>query len=326
MSKSKIEWTNRTWNPVTGCTKVSQGCKFCYAETLYERFNGKGSFRNITCHEERLMQPLSWKGNQMCFVNSMSDLFHEDVPFEFIDRVLAVTRLVGDKHTFQILTKRPERLLEYLAREKSEPLFHNVWIGVSVEDQKAANERIPLLLQVSAAVRFLSCEPLLGPLDLSCIDMTGKFSFINPLAGTGFNPYGGGFKMPNKIDWVIVGGESGPKARPMHPDWVRMIHAQCKLAGTSFFFKQWGEYYTSSFLMGTGEPHFRMFDSMQHWINKAKTWVRGGKCVSIDGRQCNIGKDFAECAYPVAIMDRVGKKKAGRLLDGVLHDEFPKSK
>lgn len=241
MGKSKIEWTERVWNPVTGCTKVSQGCKNCYAERMYERFNGHGSFKHVICHEDRLEIPLRVKKPSVFFVNSMSDLFHEDVPFEFIDDVFAVMALCP-QHTFQVLTKRAERMVEWYKRglagfansiEKyeeqgafdfdiNEPfaeVFPNVWMGVSVEAQKAADERIPLLMEVPAAVRWLSCEPLLGALDLM--------------------PY---LVELNGIDWVVVGGESGPGARPMQGAWANALAGQCKVTWVPFFFKQWGEY------------------------------------------------------------------------------------
>lgn len=325
MQDSKIEWTDRTWNPVTGCTKVSQGCKHCYAERIYERFHGKGSFKNVISHDERLQQPLKWKKPSMIFVNSMSDLFHEDVPWNFIYKVFEIMHLAR-WHTFQVLTKRSERLHElndiyfHLKRNYPDATFpsKNVWIGVSVEDQKAADERIKHLISCQAAVIFLSCEPLLGPLDLTDIGLDG--CGCNVLSGIA-DPIPIPF---NKIDWVILGGESGPGARPMHPDWAKSVRNQCETYGVPFFFKQWGEYYTHSFLLNESrDPVFRMFRDKQHWINKATTWVRGGRCISVDGRECKIGRDFDECSYPVAIMDKIGKKKAGRLLDGREHNEFP---
>lgn len=230
MNTSKIEWTDKTWNPVTGCTKVSQGCKHCYAETFYERFHGKGSFRNVTCHEARLRIPFSWKKPSMVFVNSMSDLFHEDVPFAFIRSVLH-TIYHAPLHIFQVLTKRPQRMVEFFQWLDNSDLaanFPNMWLGVSVEDQKAADERIPLLLQVPAVVRFLSCEPLLGPLNIYQHLAYGEWDLNLSTATT------------QKINWVICGGESGNGARPMQPEWVRSMCDQCTSAGVPFFFKQWG--------------------------------------------------------------------------------------
>lgn len=241
---TKIEWTDEVWNPVTGCSKVSEGCKNCYAERFSHRFGwtkkpwtvGNAS-ENVKVHPGRLEQPLQWRKPRKIFVNSMSDLFHEQVPFEFIDKVFSIMALVP-QHTFQILTKRPERMKEYIAHRAAKEFSHlkhikwplpNVWLGVSVENQKAADERIPLLLDTPAAVRFLSCEPLLGPVDLE-----------RPVPGS--RPVNGVYPpwMIHLLDWVIVGGESGPGARPMHPDWVRSLRDQCQQAGVPFFFKQWG--------------------------------------------------------------------------------------
>ena len=212
-TNSAIEWTESTWNPVTGCTKVSPGCAHCYAERMAKRLQAMGQpnyargFR-VTLHEEALDLPLRWKRPQMVFVNSMSDLFHEDVPLGFIRKVFAVMEEVS-WHRFQILTKRSARLVE-LAPLLSWP--ENVWMGVTVENAELV-WRIDDLRMVPAAIRFLSLEPLLGP--LPGLDLTG-------------------------IDWVIVGGESGPGARPMDPKWVRDVLRQCRKAKVPFFFKQWG--------------------------------------------------------------------------------------
>lgn len=227
---SSIEWTDATWNPVTGCTKVSPGCDHCYAERLTERFNGKGSFAEVRLHPDRLDQPLRWKKPRRVFVNSMSDLFHPDVPDSFIREVFDRMRLCDGgvdavngcpypQHTFQVLTKRPRRMLK-LVHEGAlgfDICPPHIWLGVSVEDQKWAANRIPLLIATAAEVRFLSCEPLLGPIDLSpWVEATAQ------------------------LHWVIVGGESGPGARAMHEDWVRSLRDQCVTAGVAFFFKQWG--------------------------------------------------------------------------------------
>lgn len=212
-SESKIEWTDATWNPVTGCTKVSQGCKNCYAERMAVRLQemGQRNYANgfrVTLHEHVLDRPLSWKKSRLVFVNSMSDLFHKDVPTEFIQRVFAVM-VRASHHTFQVLTKRADRLRE-IAADLPWPM--NVWMGVSVENEDVA-WRIDELRQVPAAVRFLSLEPLIGPLPVLNLD---------------------------GIQWVIVGGESGPCARHIDPEWVRTIRDQCLRAGVPFFFKQWG--------------------------------------------------------------------------------------
>jgi protein gp37 len=272
MQTTKIEWTDKSWNPVTGCTKISQGCKNCYAERLYERFNGQGSFKKITCHPERLMQPLKWKKPCKIFVNSMSDLFHEDVPFEFIQKCFSIMTCYAHRHTYQILTKRPQRMLDFIKWLKQripgwKYFSNNIWIGVSVENQDMANERIPLLVQVPASVKFLSCEPLLG------------FIFFRAVS-----------ESMKDIQWVIVGGESGPGARPMHPDWAFEIKQACVILNTPFFFKQQGEY-----IICPDE-----FD-----IKKAV-----------------LVKNGALQEY----MLKVGKKNAGRLLFGNEYSEFPNEK
>lgn len=243
MSKSKIEWTDETWNPVTGCTKVSQGCKHCYAEREWARLSANPkatayfgrSFGDVQCHPERLEQPLRWKRPRRIFVNSMSDLFHEDVPVDFIAQVFdAMARC--PQHTFQILTKRAARMQFLMWSELDWKPLPNVWIGVSVEDQSTADERIPLLLQTPAAVRWVSAEPLLGPVDLEF----GEIDIALEKDGFGNSAILGG------IDWVVVGGESGPKARPMHPDWARSLRDQCAAVGVPFLFKQWGEWATGA--------------------------------------------------------------------------------
>lgn len=217
---SAIEWTDATWNPVTGCTKVSPGCKHCYALTFSERFRGVPGHPfeqgfDLRLWPQRLELPLAWKTPRRIFVNSMSDLFHERVPDAFIDAVFR-TMARAAWHQFQVLTKRPDRLRNYVARFESLERSHpNVWLGTSVETQHYVG-RAALIADLAVSVRFLSCEPLLGPLDLSQV-------------------LGGG-----RINWVIVGGESGHRARPMDPGWARDIRDQCRQAGVPFFFKQWG--------------------------------------------------------------------------------------
>lgn len=251
-TNTSIEWTDATWSPVTGCTKVSAGCKHCYAEGVAERFWGERKFTDVRCHPERLEAPLHWRKPRRVFVNSMSDLFHEDVQAEFIGRVFAVMALCP-QHTFQILTKRPQRMADLFAdgivgpvrgwaeqiawertRDAGSNLpanqfrlswpLPNVWLGVSAEDQATADERIPLLLETPAAVRFLSCEPLLGPVDMRIAAFNGADS-IERMEG---------------LHWVICGGESGPRARPCRVDWIRSIVEQCKAAGVACFVKQLG--------------------------------------------------------------------------------------
>lgn len=213
---TKIEWTEATWNPVTGCTKISAGCANCYAERMAKRLAAmhNPSYRKgfkVTCHPRMLALPEKWRKPRMVFVNSMSDLFHPDVPDTFIDKVFGVMAQ-ATQHTFQILTKRPERMVHRAIQSGLKPWPRNVWVGATIESDRYI-ERNLILKIVPAAVRFLSLEPLLGP--LPDLDLT-------------------------KISWVIVGGESGPGARPMDPQWVRDIRDQCLAAQVPFFFKQWG--------------------------------------------------------------------------------------
>ena len=294
MGKSKIEWTEETWNPVTGCTKISPGCKNCYAERMAKRLGGRFGYPappyhfDVTLHYDRLNDPLGWKKPRMIFVCSMGDLFHEDIPTSFIQSVFQVMHR-AHWHTFQVLTKRAWRM-DDLSVVLSWP--ENVWAGITVENQRAADVRIPYLLRVPAAVRFLSCEPLLEPLNLS--------GYLRPVPNCQYiDTDDGTCTYPGKVtpechagvacpltdtdtwggpNWVNVGGESGPGARPMHPDWVRSIRDQCLSAGVPFFFKQWGAYRPAEMV--------------------------------VDGR-------------PEVQFLKVGKKKAGRLLDGREWNEFP---
>lgn len=214
MANSSIEWTEMTWNPTTGCTKISAGCKFCYAEIMTRRLKAMGQekykdgFKIVRTHPDSLSIPYGWSTPKTVFVNSMSDLFHKDVPLSFIQEVFIVMR-DNSHHTFQILTKRAERLEELNPFLKWAP---NIWMGVSIENQSVIS-RIAHLQNTNAQIKFLSLEPLIGPLpSLNLKD----------------------------IDWVIVGGESGHNPRPMHPDWVLDIQAQCEKYDVAFFFKQWG--------------------------------------------------------------------------------------
>lgn len=215
-SNSDIEWTEQTWNPVTGCTKISPGCKYCYAEVMAGRLQAMGASGYesgflLKLHPDRLRQPIERKKATVYFVNSMSDLFHEDIPFSFIDEVMDTIEATP-RHTYQILTKRADIMARYF---QSRSVPDNAWLGVSVEDKKYGLPRIPLLQSINAKTRFLSVEPLLEDL--------GRFS----LAG---------------IHWVIVGGESGHKARPMDPSWALNVRNQCEAADVDFFFKQWGSW------------------------------------------------------------------------------------
>lgn len=227
--RTAIEWTEATWNPVTGCDRVSEGCDHCYALTLAQRLKAAGNRRYqvdgdprtsgpgfaLTLHSDVLDLPLTWRRPVFVFVNSMSDLFHPKVPVGFIAKAFD-TMADARQHTFQILTKRPGRMASVLRRIQPEPL-PNVWLGTSIENQRWADTRIPRLAETPASIRFLSCEPLLGPIDLAQWLRHGRV-----------------------LGWVIAGGESGPCARPMEPSWVRHLRDQCLAAGVAFFFKQWG--------------------------------------------------------------------------------------
>ncbi len=323
--KTEISWTDATWNPVTGCTKVSEGCDHCYAETIAHRFAGTPAYPNgfaVTLRPERLDQPLRWQRPRRIFVNSMSDLFHTDVPDGFIAHVFAVMACSflwsQPTHTFQVLTKRPGRMRSLLTsdafREEVASLaaqmtdedhcdsvsdavkFHywplpNVWVGTSVESQKWADVRIPQLLATPAAVRFLSCEPLLGSLDLTGSGTSQKYWLTGRPEWGPEEIIGNGYvvqplTVAPALDWVIVGGESGPHARPMHPDWARGLRDQCVAAGVAFHFKQWGEW--APWVWSAGRP--------THYFP--------------DG----------------TISSRLGKKAAGRELDGRTWDEYPEAR
>ncbi|SKS50647.1 DUF5131 family protein [Mycobacteroides abscessus] len=312
--KTGIEWTDATWNPVTGCDKVSPGCDHCYAETFAERWRGTRGhyFENgfdVQLRPDKLGLPLRWTKPRRIFVNSMSDLFHDKVPDEYIARVFAVMAL-APQHTFQLLTKRHGRIrsllnsayfLQAVGRVWAEPPsdwplprdwrvpvwpLPNVWLGVSAEDQKRADLRIPALLDTPAAVRFVSAEPLLGPIDLHA-DPIGKDSVF----------------WIGHLDLVIVGGESGPSARPMHPDWARSLRDQCVAAGVPFLFKQWGEF--RPVLPSDGDV------TPDRYVQ-----CETGRSVDDDGMWNVSGGHW--CA-----MRRLGKKRAGRELDGRTWDQYP---
>ena len=272
MSYSKIEWTDRSWNPVTGCTKISPGCKNCYAERFAERmkYNPKAlpKYLNgfeVTMHHNLLREPIRWQKPSRIFVCSMGDLFHDRVPFEFIDKVMATVAHAW-WHTFIILTKRPERMLEYFMKAKEDSYRYsprqqtgtigiplnddrmnvrlstisgleidyrmwplcNLWLGVSAENQELFDKRVRQLTFIPAAVRFVSFEPLLGPLDIYRELAYGQWDLNQDIKHT------------QKIHWAICGGETGPGARPMHPSWVHDLLAECQAAGIPFFFKGWG--------------------------------------------------------------------------------------
>ena len=336
-SNSKIEWTQgddgtpgATWNPVTGCVKVSPGCDHCYAETFAERWRGIAGhhFENgfdVTLRPERLGQPLRWRKPRRIFVNSMSDLFHEAVPDEFIAEVFAVMS-GSPQHTYQVLTKRHARMRSLLSspdfraevarcagrRFENGDLMHdqvayrhwplpNVWLGVSVEDQKWADIRIPALLKTPAAVRFLSCEPLLGPVDLDrwmpagtarwhcggCRTFfSGEWQQVCPRCDRmGYwsgSHVGNGHPGGQPLSWIICGGESGPKARPMHPAWARQLRDQSAAASVPFFFKQWGAH--------RWVEHSRYDEATQCWVADGIEPQRVSKALAgreLDGREWN---------------------------------------
>ena len=233
---SAIEWTDATWNPVTGCTKVSPGCAYCYAEGITLRFKRGGPYlpgkTTIKLHHDRLEAPGKWKSSRRVFVNSMSDLFHDEVPFDFVREVF-LRMAKYDQHIYQVLTKRPERMLEYVEWGRGPDWPDHVWAGVSVENQHWADRRIPLLSQIPATVRFLSVEPL-----IKAVLLDGHLEHVQ---------------------WVIVGGESGHKARPMNAEWAIRIRDDCLDAGVPFFFKQWGGRYSKA---GGRELEGRVWDEM----------------------------------------------------------------
>lgn len=238
---TKIDWATATWNPVTGCDKVSDGCTNCYAESIANRFAGTAQYPNgfdVTLKPDKLTEPDRWKAPERVFVNSMSDLFHADIPDEFIDQVWA-TMARNPRHTFMILTKRPGRMRSWVHQHGPAIPLPNVWLGVSVESQRWADVRIPTLLDTPAAVRFLSCEPLLAPLDLSRwlgIEHYDSFGWGEELAASLQGTVGTG----RGLGWIIVGGESGQQARPMHPEWASDLRNQAQAAGVPFFYKQHG--------------------------------------------------------------------------------------
>lgn len=345
--KTGIEWTDATWNPTTGCDQVSPGCDNCYALTMAKRLKAMGSpaYQQdgdartsgpgfaLQIHEDRLDQPLRWTKPRRIFVNSMSDLFHPKVSDEFIARVFAVMAL-ADRHTFQVLTKRPKRMRSLLNSERFEDMFAealyttehpcgeesaepagsapgplpNVWLGTSVEDQQRADERIPELIDTPAAVRFLSMEPLLGPVDLTewidadwrCSGCRAFFpgSLLETCPACGRSNYWTG-SLP-KLHWVIVGGESGPGAHPMHPEWARDLRDQANASGVPFLFKQWGEWSPSQ---GRATDQILMWPDGSHRPDTGPPWTPAGW----------------------SNLERVGKHAGGRELDGRTWDEFPQA-
>lgn len=323
---SKIEWTDATWNPITGCSIVDAGCSNCYAMTLAgTRLRNHPSRSGLTrvtggrakwtgevrLNEQWLDLPMRWTRPRMIFVCAHGDLFHEAVPDEWIDRVFAVMHETP-QHTYQVLTKRPRRMASYLRdRIRHKPMlvpvgngilgYHpfnselhyprHIWLGTSVSDQASADTRIPWLQACPAHVRFISAEPLLGRIDLRRIHCTETGLTVDCLTGETI----GTRLLANPIHWVIVGGESGPSARPMHPKWARGLRDQCQEAGIPFFFKQWGQW-------APWDDDNWSLDTVEDVVAHERAW-------EIDGIE------FLS----------VGKKRAGRLLDGRIWDEMPRS-
>lgn len=310
-----IEWTDSTWNPIRGCSRVSEGCRNCYAESVAARFSGIGQAYEglaeykggqprwtgqVRLIEKHIEDPLRWKAPSKIFVNSMSDLFHPEVKDEWLMKIFAVMAQ-APQHTFQVLTKRPERMLEVLANSEVSGYFQrsygkwplpNVWWGVSVEDQASANERLPLLIHCNAAVRIVSYEPALGPVDFAAAMGFNVDKSVRLRSLTG--PMGGAL-----LHWIICGGESGPHARAMHPDWARDTRDFCASLGISFFFKQWGE-----------------------WA----PWKPGFAAGEVRHMRARDGELFREPLLAGASgtpMVRVGKKAAGASLYGVEWKELP---
>lgn len=326
---SKIEWCNHTFNPWRGCTAISPACDHCYAKTLVEgRLSGDFGQR-VRSAASTWKQPLAWNRKAeregvryRVFCASLADVFDNQVPAEWRADLWALIRATPHLD-WLLLTKRPQNIAGMLPPDWGDG-WPTVWLGATVENQTEADRRIPHLLAVPAAVRFLSCEPLLGPVELDCIPWPADWMRPVDDPSDGFHALR---YQPHHITWVICGGESGPGSRPMHPAWARSLRDQCEATGVAFHFKQWGEWGTAAISSSTGHPVFRQFHDFQHWVNKASTWVRGGICLDADGRELKIGADFMhardEGKFPVTIMHKVGKRAAGRLLDGRAWDQFP---
>lgn len=291
MADTKIEWATKTWNPITGCTKISVGCQNCYAERMSKRLAGRYGYDKdnpfkVTLHPDRLGEPLKWRKPQMVFVCSMGDLFHKDVDRGFLCRMFDVM-IVAEQHTFLILTKRPGHMKSFVG-SCVHGVPSNIWLGVTAENQETANKRIPILLQIPAAKRFVSVEPMLGPVNLYNLTLSpethpGLFTVKPPDGGWRTSALGNA--LASNVDWVICGGETGPGARPMHPEWARSLRDQCVNAGVPFFFKSWGDYC--------------YVDQMPR-----DTYAKLDAKANLAGH--------GDCEKPW----KVGKKRAGRLLDG----------
>ena len=303
-----IEWADETWNPTTGCTKVDEGCRNCYADRMAKRLRGRFGYPEdkpfqLTLHPDRLSKPLRWKKPRRIFVDSMSDLFHKDVPDRFIMSVWEVMAQCP-QHEFMILTKRPERMARVIVPSlwsiTSGLPLPNVWLGVSIDAQKAADERIPILLQTPAAKRFVSYEPALGAVDFTYLEngrscgLTGWYITPDKTGGGEPDQHQG-----EKLDLVIMGGESGHGARPTHPDWARTVRDDCAAAGVPFMFKQWGNWRTATHKENIAA--FRANRPTGFWLNGS--WHN----------------NLISPSHGLPML-HVPKKAAGRQLDWVVHE------
>ena len=318
MSTSKIEWLKNktggqgsTWNPITGCTPASEGCQNCYGLRMAQRLKGRYGYPaddpfKITIHKDKYDIPFKLKRPQRIFVCSMGDLFHDDVPFQEILTIFDIMYQCP-QHTFMVLTKRPARMLEFCSKYGLMPVIKNlgltgsgetwpgnVWCGVSAENQERLNERIPILLKIPAAIKFLSIEPLLGPIDLSTrwcnLDSSDHECQI----------------LLDHLNWIIVGGESGPNARIMHPEWVKKIRDDCINKKIPFFFKSWGQWIPHE--LAHGGPYFSENIKFQSTLRRCK-WEDGRVMTAHQDRWCRFLK--------------VGKKYSGRVLDGKIWGQYP---
>lgn len=303
---TEISWTDSTLNPWWGCAKVAQGCTHCYADTLANRYGFKIWGENADRRffgDKHWNEPRKWNRDaekegvrRRVFCGSMCDVAEDR--HDLIEPRERLMKLIEECPwlDFQLLSKRPENYPRLFARWQRSGFPANAWAGASAAIQSEYERNIGYLRDVSAKTRFMSLEPLVGPIDCKGV---------------------------SEVDWIIVGGESGHGARPMHSDWVRSIRDQCQAAGVAFFFKQWGEYGPGCVNMTTGERVFRHFENKQQWINKASTWVNGGICVDHRGKILARGGDFDDAEYPVEITHRQGKRDAGRKLDGREWNEMP---
>ena len=331
MATTKIEWADRVWNPITGCTPITPGCDRCYARRMATRLAGRCGYPKenpfqVTFHKNKLTDPFDWRKSYRIFVGSMGDMFHENVPFDWLRQVFAWMH-TAKRHTYMVLTKRPERMLAFL-KDYSDWIgfnawpreYQHVWLGVSVENQEAADERIPWLLKCPAAVRFVSCEPLLGAIKLSqghrgwmcerCggtgIQEAGRWSGKAYDAPAGLCDSCKGCGKLGGIDWIIASGETGPGARPAHHGWFRSLRDQCQAVSVPFFFKGWGEWasYRGSGIGILSQEARRINDCGLDITSCPELW-----CDDLD-----MTDDYVY---------KIGKKRSSRLLDGREWNEYP---